>query len=374
MTNNNLRAHLISEIDAMEDFFKDLPDDVRDVYGLDNRPLTVRFGPDVETVFVDEDGRNLFGDINHVDPDVFVASIHRQLSIKEMVSKPTVVDEDAFIEIRLRPSNGLRLCEDYEVAQNILHRTADDIGTQAHGISAHWHMSIVQGGADLYQKDADIHNSQYSDFFKNVVAQLLTLQERFSAFHIRPFRAEQNSYSSKRYKGPRYITYNAVKGASSITGGNTNKAVRTIESRISPDDPYQAAYLNMRAVENVLRGDKDITSLATEMLSKDKYSWLHKYLYDQSPADPMPIRRGAGGYLEMLVETARSLEEYSDVFPKHIAHGMMRASIEGYDRYFDENSKAKPDDIPNLGERLWALKQKFSEPQAQSFDAELVVT
>ncbi len=76
----------------------------------------------------------------------------------------------------------------------------------------------------------------------------------------------------------------------------------------------------------------------------------------------------------MLEETARSLEEYSDVFPKHIAHGMMRASIEGYDRYFDENSKAKPDDIPDLGERLWALKQKFSEPQAQSFDAELVVT
>lgn len=404
MTNNNLRADLISEIEAMENFFHDLPYDVRDRYLLDDRPVTVRFGPDVETVFVDEDGnnalrlqndlekRNLLSQLlqgNVSDAELTAASLNREYSVlqgvrsslsiqKIRVKNDVNTDPDKFVEMRFKPNSALDVCEHLEHAEAVLNDIARDNGLYAYGISSHLHRSIGQGGGDLLRADPRDKDSFVSRLLKNSIAQTVSMQERFPAFYVRPFRAEQEDKSKRVYSGPRWFCYDKESACASVRVKHVMETYLTSESRVNPDDPYQAVYLDLKSISDTLNDNLNLTATGRDLLGLSDLEWGGQKTFDELVSEkqfsPSPVRRGAGGYLNMLEETARNLDEHPDVFPKHISDGMMRASIEGYDRYFDENPKAKPDEIDNLRERISALKAQFPEPVEDTPRKDYVVT
>ncbi len=351
MMNSELRNNLIAEIETMEGFFHDLPSGVRERYELDDKPMTVRFGPDVETVFIDENGVNVFNpasELSIMSGESFEDLASHQ-ALDKLLYRGVFRDADDFVETCLKPQAALQLCENYEEVSLILDEASTGMDATAHGISAHWHMSAVQDGNDQFLVKTEM-SEKYSPLFKNTVSQMERLQERFSAFFVRPFRAEQNPSGSKSYSGAGSVYFDSNPDAS-IRGRMHEIDHTTVEPRISPDDPYQAAYLYLTCLSRALN-EQDVEPVVS-----------------QEP----PIRRGAGGYLDMLEETAQNLEAYPDVFPQHVSDGMMRASIAGYERYFEENPKAKPDVIDDLKERMWVLKHKFSEPEGTEVGAEPVV-
>lgn len=350
MTNNNLRADLISEIEGIERFVRDLPSAVREQHGFNDRPVTVRFGPDVETVFIDEDGENVLKPGGHQQFGVRTDAISQTKNMKDFLAG-VEIDVDHFLEVQLYPGSALNICERYEALYEAMQDVADrHDGIEVHGISAHWHMSVVQGGHDkLFVGPVSSHSP--SVFAEDVVNHMVEMQRDFPAFFVRPFRAEQHPLNSQRYAGPRKMDFDQTKGVGSINFSNISSPVRTIEPRISPDDPYQSAYLYLKALERTFEGAEV-----------------------ELDADVPSVRRGAGGYLIMLEETAQNLKERPNIFPPHVSDGMMRASIEGYQAYLDENPKAKPQDISDLKERLWTLQQEFSAPDAVVSRADLVVT
>ncbi len=371
MTNNNLRADLISEIQNMENFFRDLPRDVRDRYGLDDRPLTVRFGPDVETVFVDEDGVNVFrsnqdsgannllqrllhgaaGKLRktgerherNVTQGVWGALNDQKIGVKNDVN----TDDDKFVEIRFEPDSALSICEQHDHAQEVMDDFAHDRGWHAHSISSHLHMSVVQGDYDRLFVGPPSY-VQLNSLGANIAHNMVDNQRCFPAFFIRPFRAEQNVITQKPYSGPWSIAFHETDSRVTVRTGNRTLPVSTIESRVSPDDPYQMLYLTLKSLEDALTENNPIMGNNN----------------DGAPR----VRRGAGGYLEMLEETARNLDEYPDAFPQHISDAMMRASIKGYEQYFEEHAKAKPNEIDDLVGRMQMLKQKFPEFNGMEHD------
>lgn len=368
MTNNNLRDDLIHEIEGMEAFFRSPPRAMCGKYGLDpDSPLTVRFGPDVETVFV-QSGINVHN-LDHFPEGTFTGQTSVRFENQGLLNKglhDSVKKDDEYVEIKLKPESPINLCENYERAQRLLQQVADDFGVRHYGISAHWHRSAEQDGGDAFRTEPKNRDSFFSPLLKNTVAQIISLQERFPAFYVRPFRAEQK-HETKNYTGPRWISYDKDDARASIRVKHIGEAFLTVESRVSADDPYQAAYLELKATELALSGDLNITQTGQYILGLDEQEWGGNKRMDdeiESQKFPLiPIRRGAGGYLKMLEETADNLKRFPDTFPSHIAEGMMRDSIAGYEKYFDENHKAKPGEIENLESRMDALKAQFFDKQ-----------
>ncbi len=363
MTNGGLRADLIAEIEKLEEGFSAPSAEQCERFGLQpGVPLTVMFGPDVETVLVDKDGINFCRANPDFEKGEILEFVDDDLKKNGAIDRNSSFDNDNFLEIRLKPEEALKLCDNYEHAVNTMDTVAIMLGLSAHGISAHWHMSVAQKSLDCF-RSSKLPESYPSPLFKNLVAQILNFQERFPAFFIRPFRAEQK-YKTGNYSGPACFAYNNEDARASIRLKHIDSPLCTVEPRISPDDPYHAAYLHMLALKAALDpNEQQLTDSARFYLNYNQQEWFDSSLETETRINSfqvMPIRRGAGGYLEMLEQTAQSLEEFPGIFPPHIARGMMMASIDGYRRYFDENPKAKPNEITNLWGRLNALEEKFS--------------
>ena len=188
------------------------------------------------------------------------------------------------------------------------------------------------------------YHFECSDFFKHAGAGILTWQENFPAFFVKPKNAELgheefNAYDTapKRYKGPARFAYDRCDGRASLRAGNLLGDQLTLEPRLAIHAPYLPVYLTLAAMRHgiVTEGQKLDKQEQHPMASFTNRRCLQDARYNHNVGEDCPtIRRGKGGYLNMIEQTAASLQR-ADAIPAVLGTFLLRSVIEDYKAYLE---------------------------------------
>ncbi len=336
-----------NEIKAVERFFAAPPSDIVSRYALDkNTPVSVRFGPDIES-FIVKNGENIVPlDRNErwEDPvlsDILDTATHRLNPILYHDSESPPVELDGrSIEIKLAPASPADICNAYAKAQDTLQAIAAESGAEAFVLDGHWHISLSQNERDLFMSDKNNH--VFNDLFRHAGAGILTWQENFPAFFIKPKTAELDheefdilSGQSPNYKGPARFSYHSSDGRASLRARNIESPQSTLEPRLSSNAPYQPVYLTLAAIRYgmLTKGLRLEESLPHPMAMFDMHRCRQDNDYDGAVSDDCPVtRRGKFGFLSMLKQTIENARRFA-VIPEDMTALMLRNSIRNYKAY-----------------------------------------
>lgn len=289
-------------------------------------PLTVRFGPDVESYIV-KDNKNVFGmsglteDSPLFDRDFF-NDIDRAL--RDILFHPArheqqraVFLDGSAVEIRLAPASAPDICDAFLRARHYIGDAVRERGATFYGGAGHWHVSLTQGPRDLLGMD---HTH------RQATAGLLIYQTLFPAFFISPHIAEAYSGGlpggGLRYKGAKEIVTNYGPSGSLCHKFHSASGLYTIENRLAVHAPYLPVYMTMAAIRYGLTREGRLPGHGL-----DSPPFLPRHNEQRAQ-----ILGTAGHYLSMIAQTAASQNRYG-LIPAPLFKALLAESIRGYGDY-----------------------------------------
>lgn len=309
--------------------------------------LDIRFGPDVEFNFLDQ-GQNIFNR-DYSDLDYHEREDQKYAFLKQLIgrlhkagvlksSREGAHIDAQQVEFCMKPEDALTTCENYLKAQQVIQHMADEMGVEAEYVSAHWHLSVSKDGKDYLRIGEKKHDHRYSDFHKRLAANIIGMQQLFPALFIRPEVAEQDDGVrdfnhpdyDRSYNGPRRLAYNGTDSKASVRRGNILSQFMTVEPRLFTHPPYLPTYLCLLAIDKTLEGAKiSSPNMYPNGVAFTDGDWISGKFNKVVSEDTPKVRRGVGGFAEMIAETQESLNT-TDILPDDLGEALISAIEDDY--------------------------------------------